>query len=82
MLKAHDRRVTIDEIQQRVAEHWNIRLTEMTSPAAPAPSPGRARWRCIWRSSSPAAALPEIGREIRQPRPHDRDARRQRAWPS
>src|SRR4029078_13676917 len=31
VLKAHDRRVTIEEIQKRVAEHWNIRLTDMSS---------------------------------------------------
>ena len=31
ILKAHDRRVTIEEIQRKVAEHWNIRLTDMSS---------------------------------------------------
>jgi len=31
ILKAHDRRVTIEEIQKRVAEHWNIRLADMSS---------------------------------------------------
>src|SRR5580692_3135419 len=31
LLRANDRRVTIDEIQKRVAEHYNIRLAEMTS---------------------------------------------------
>src|SRR4029078_3409298 len=29
VLKAHDRRVTIEEIQKRVAEHFSIRLTDM-----------------------------------------------------
>jgi len=32
VLKAYDRRVTIDEIQRKVAEHWHIRLSEMASP--------------------------------------------------
>ena len=31
LLKAHDRRVTIDEIQRKVAEHYNIRVTDMSS---------------------------------------------------
>jgi chromosomal replication initiator protein len=31
VLKAFDRRVTIHEIQKRVAEHWSIRVTEMSS---------------------------------------------------
>ena len=28
LLRANDRRVTIDEIQKRVAEHYNIRLAD------------------------------------------------------
>ena len=31
VLRAHDRRVTIEEIQKQVAEHYNIRLTDMSS---------------------------------------------------
>jgi chromosomal replication initiator protein len=31
VLKSFDRRVTIQEIQKKVAEHWNIRVTEMSS---------------------------------------------------
>ncbi len=31
ILRANDRRVTIEEIQKRVAEHYNIRLSEMYS---------------------------------------------------
>ncbi|HEX4173122.1 MAG TPA: chromosomal replication initiator protein DnaA, partial [Acetobacteraceae bacterium] len=31
VLKAHDRRVTIEEIQKRVAEHFSVRLTDMSS---------------------------------------------------
>ena len=51
LLRANERRVTIDEIQKRVAEHFNIRLAEMHPIGAPAASPGRARSRCIWPSS-------------------------------
>src|SRR3546814_1104976 len=32
VLRANDRRVTIEEIQKRVAEHYNIRLADMHSP--------------------------------------------------
>ena len=32
VLRANDRRVTIDDIQRRVAEHYNIRLADMSSP--------------------------------------------------
>ena len=32
LLRANDRRVTIEDIQKRVAEHYNIRLAEMQSP--------------------------------------------------
>ena len=31
VLRAHDRRVTIEEIQRKVAEHWNIRIADMSS---------------------------------------------------
>src|SRR5581483_5321836 len=31
VLRAHDRRVTIDEIQKRVAEHFSVRLADMFS---------------------------------------------------
>ena len=31
LVRANERRVTIDEIQKRVAEHFNIKLAEMTS---------------------------------------------------
>ena len=31
LLRANDRRVTIEEIQKRVAEHFNIRLADMHS---------------------------------------------------
>ena len=32
LLRANDRRVTIEEIQKRVAEHFNIKLADMQSP--------------------------------------------------
>ena len=32
LLRANDRRVTIEEIQKKVAEHFNIRISDMHSP--------------------------------------------------
>lgn len=32
LVRAYDRRVTIDEIQRKVAEHYNIKLSDMASP--------------------------------------------------
>ena len=64
LLRAYDRRVTIDDIQKRVAEHFNIKLVDMTSPR---------RQRVIARPRQVAMylaktltvrSLPEIGRKF------------------
>ena len=51
VLRANQRRISIDEIQTQVAEHYRIRKAEMTSARRPVRSRVRARWRCICRSS-------------------------------
>ena len=63
MLRANDRRVTIEEIQKQVANHLvTSRCRICTLPGAHARSPARGvRWRCICQKSSPAKSLPEIG---------------------
>ncbi len=62
LLRAADRRITIEEIQKKVAEHFNIRVADMHSaPPVPARSPAPARWRCIWPSSSRPARSPKSG---------------------
>jgi chromosomal replication initiator protein len=44
------RAVTIDQIQRRVAEHFDVRLADMTSKRRPANIAFLpARSRCIWR---------------------------------
>ena len=64
ILKAHDRRVTIEEIQKRVAEHWNIRLAEMTS-ARRARAVARPRQVAMYLSKQlTSRSLPEIGRRF------------------
>ncbi len=62
ILKAHDRRVTIDEIQRKVAEHWRIRLSDMASPRR-ARSVARPRQVAMYLAKQlTTRSLPEIGR--------------------
>ncbi len=64
ILKAHDRRVTIEEIQKRVAEHWNIRLADMSS-ARRARAVARPRQVAMYLSKQlTSRSLPEIGRRF------------------
>jgi chromosomal replication initiator protein len=64
ILKAHDRRVTIDEIQRKVAEHWNVRLTDMSS-ARRARAVARPRQVAMYLAKQlTSRSLPEIGRRF------------------
>jgi chromosomal replication initiator protein len=64
VLKAHDRRVTIEEIQKRVAEHWNMRLTDMSS-ARRARAVARPRQVAMYLAKQlTSRSLPEIGRKF------------------
>jgi chromosomal replication initiator protein len=64
ILKAHDRRVTIEEIQKRVAEHWNIRLTDMSS-ARRSRQVARPRQVAMYLAKQlTSRSLPEIGRKF------------------
>ncbi|MGI4954295.1 MAG: chromosomal replication initiator protein DnaA [Janthinobacterium lividum] len=62
ILKAHDRRVTIEDIQKRVAEQWGIRLTDMTS-ARRSRNVARPRQVAMFLAKHfTDRSLPEIGR--------------------
>ncbi|MBV9248997.1 MAG: chromosomal replication initiator protein DnaA [Acetobacteraceae bacterium] len=64
ILKAHDRRLTIDEIQRKVAEHYNIRLTDMSS-ARRARAVARPRQVAMYLAKQlTSRSLPEIGRKF------------------
>ena len=64
LLRAHDRRVTIEEIQKRVAEHFNVRVSDMHS-ARRARSVARPRQVAMYLSKQlTARSLPEIGRKF------------------
>ncbi len=64
LLKQHDRKVTIDEIMRKVAEHYCLRLGEMTS-ARRARAVARPRQVAMYLSKSlTTKSLPEIGRRF------------------
>jgi len=64
ILRAHDRRVTIEEIQRRVSEHYNIRLTDMSS-ARRARAVARPRQVAMYLAKQlTSRSLPEIGRKF------------------
>jgi len=64
ILRANDRKVTIEEIQKRVAAHYNIRLGEMHS-ARRARAIARPRQVAMYLSKQlTTRSLPEIGRKF------------------
>jgi chromosomal replication initiator protein len=64
LLRANDRRVTIDEIQKRVAEHYNIRLSDMHS-ARRSRAVARPRQVAMYLAKQlTPRSLPEIGRKF------------------
>lgn len=64
ILRANDQRVTIEEIQKRVAEHYNIRLGEMYS-ARRSRAIARPRQVAMYLSKQlTSRSLPEIGRKF------------------
>ncbi len=74
LLRANDRRVTIEEIQKRVAEHFSIRLADMHS-AAPGPRRGApAPGGDVPRQAAHVALAARNRPQIRRPRPHHGDA--------
>jgi chromosomal replication initiator protein len=64
LLRANDRRVTIEEIQKRVAEHFSIRLADMHSPRR-ARAVARPRQVAMYLAKQlTSRSLPEIGRKF------------------
>jgi chromosomal replication initiator protein len=64
LLRSRERRVTIDEIQRRVAEHFNVRFAEMTSSRR-ARIVARPRQVAMYLSKQlTSRSLPEIGRKF------------------
>jgi chromosomal replication initiator protein len=64
LLRANERRVTIDEIQKRVAEHFTIKMAEMTSSRR-ARIVARPRQVAMYLAKQlTSRSLPEIGRKF------------------
>lgn len=64
LLRSNDRRITIDEIQRKVAEHYNLKLTDMASPRR-AREVARPRQVAMYLSKQlTPRSLPEIGRKF------------------
>jgi chromosomal replication initiator protein len=64
LLRANDRKATIEEIQKRVAEHYNIKISEMHS-ARRSRAVARPRQVAMYLSKQlTARSLPEIGRKF------------------
>ena len=64
LLKSNNRKITIEEIQKKVAEHFNIRLTDMHSPRR-SRSVARPRQIAMYLAKSiTSRSLPEIGRKF------------------
>ncbi|MEQ8355597.1 MAG: chromosomal replication initiator protein DnaA [Kiloniellaceae bacterium] len=64
LLRANDRRVTIEEIQKRVSAHFNVRIADMHS-ARRARAVARPRQVAMYLSKQlTSRSLPEIGRKF------------------
>jgi len=64
LLRANDRRVTIDEIQRKVAEHFNMRVADMHSERR-ARAVARPRQVAMFLAKSlTSRSLPEIGKKF------------------
>ena len=64
LLRAHDRRVTIEEIQKRVSDYYNKRVAEMSS-ARRAQMVARPRQVAMYLAKQlTSGSLPEIGRKF------------------
>jgi chromosomal replication initiator protein len=64
LLRANDRRITIEEIQKRVSAHFNVRIADMHS-ARRARAVARPRQVAMYLSKQlTSRSLPEIGRKF------------------
>jgi len=64
LLKSHERRVTIEDIQRKVAEHYGMRLTDMAS-ARRSRAIARPRQVAMYLAKQlTSRSLPEIGRKF------------------
>jgi chromosomal replication initiator protein len=76
VLRASERKISIDEIQRKVAEHYNIRLSDMIGPKR-VRNFARPRQVAMYLCKQlTSRSLPEIGRRFRRSRSYHGHARR------
>ena len=64
ILRASDRKVTVEEIQRKVATHFNLRINDMLSPRR-ARAVARPRQMAMYLSKTlTSKSLPDIGRRF------------------
>jgi len=64
ILRTSDRKITVEEIQRKVAEHYNIRLSDLVGPRRMR-SFARPRQVAMWLSKAlTSRSLPEIGKRF------------------
>ncbi len=64
LLRASDRKVTIEEIQRKVAEHYNLRISDMTSARRARPVARPRQVAMYLAKTLTSKSLPEIGRKF------------------
>ncbi|MDE1153089.1 MAG: chromosomal replication initiator protein DnaA [Micavibrio sp.] len=64
LLRANDRRIGIEDIQKKVAEHYNIRLADMHSPRRARPVARPRQVAMYLAKQLTTHSLPEIGRKF------------------
>lgn len=76
LLRSSDRRITIDEIQRRVAEHYNVRITDMHSSLSRPSGCSPASSGDVSVKATYSTVSSRDWSKIRRTPSHDGDARR------
>ncbi|MCC6918268.1 MAG: chromosomal replication initiator protein DnaA [Alphaproteobacteria bacterium] len=64
ILRTHDRKITVDEIQKRVAEFYNLRPADMVSPRRARPVARPRQIAMYFAKKLTTRSLPDIGRRF------------------
>jgi chromosomal replication initiator protein len=64
ILRASERKATIEEIQRRVAEHYNMRLSDLIGPKRSRPIARPRQMAMYLCKQMTTRSLPEIGRRF------------------
>jgi chromosomal replication initiator protein len=64
LLRANDRRITVEDIQKKVAAHYNIRVADMHSPRRARPVARPRQVAMYLAKALTQHSLPEIGRKF------------------